>query len=142
MKQLIYGILVCLIIAILISTIKTCFSSGVKLDTLYAVTGIMFSIGMSIIVTTSFSKIKNKNIRTKIQISFKDIRCKYICVFLFASILYMFQSKSDLIIHVWKLNFSYKIFLGVYLLYSILFFIVNFIEIQKLNNQIDDLLDD
>ena len=142
MKQLIYGILVCLIIAILISTIKTCFSSGVKLNTLYAVTGIMFSIGMSIIVTTSFSKIKNKNTRKKIQIGFKDIRCKYICVFIFASILYMIQSKSDLIINVWKLNFSYKIFLGVYLLYSIFFFIVNFIEIQKLNNQIDDLLDD
>lgn len=113
---------------------------GSKLGTLYSVSGIMFSIGMSLIVTSSFSKIKNSSIKHKIENEYDNVRNTYICEFIIISILYMFYSPSKGEVQFYAIKFTYVAFVALSVTYSILFFILNFIELQKLNKEIDELL--
>ncbi|MBD5247771.1 MAG: hypothetical protein HDS54_06375 [Barnesiella sp.] len=140
MKKVFIGIVISLIFAIIFPTLIPWLDWGSKLGTLYAVSGIMFSIGMSLIVTSSFSKIKNSSIRHKIENEYDDVRNTYICEFIIVSILYMFYSPSKGEVQFYILKFTYVAFVALSISYSILFFILNFIELQKLNKKIDELL--
>ena len=113
-----------------------------KLQTLYAIAGIMFSIGMSIIVTSSFSKIINDEFRKKIKREYNLVRNCYIIEFLLVSIFFIFQIKNELNydFNGWKISFSFTLFTALSLIYSIIFFIFNFIALQKLNNDLDDAI--
>ena len=77
MKKVLIGIIVSLVFSIIFPTIIPWLDWGGKLGTLYAVSGIMFLIGMSLIVTSSFPKIKNSNIRHKIEREYDDVRNTY-----------------------------------------------------------------
>lgn len=140
MKKVLIGIIVSLVFAIIFPTLIPWLDWGGKLGTLYAVSGIVFSIGMSLIVTSSFSKIKNSNIRHKIEREYDDVRNTYICEFIIVSILYMLYSPGKGELDFYSLKFTYVAFVAISITYSILFFILNFIELQKLNKKIDELL--
>lgn len=140
MKKVLIGIVVSFVLAIIFPTFIPWLNWENKLGTLYAVSGIMFSIGMSLIVTFSFSKIKNSSIRHKIQCGYDDVRNTYICEFIIVSILYMFCSPNKGEVQFYTIRFTYAAFVAISITYSILFFILNFIELQKLNKKIDELL--
>lgn len=140
MKKVLVGILVSIVFAIVFPTLLPWIDWESKLGTLYAVSGIMFSIGMSLIVTTSFSKVKNANIRHKLEREYDDVRNTYIIEFIIVSILYMLFSSGKGIIQFYCLKFTCVAFVALSITYSIFFFILNFIELQKLNKQIDELL--
>lgn len=140
MKKVLIGLIISFVFAIIFPTFIPWLDWGSKLGTLYAVSGIMFSIGMSLIVTSSFSKIKNSSLRHKIQSSYDDVRNTYICAFIFVSILYMFWSPNKGEVQFYAIRFTYAAFVAISITYSILFFILNFIELQKLNKKIDELL--
>ena len=142
MKKLIVGITFSFIASIAITTIFPTISWEDKLSTLYAVAGIMFSIGMSIIVTTTFAKVKNSTIRERINKAFSKVRNSYILYFLTISVLYMFDNEPSAPICVYRgLYFDYSLFVGLTILLSILFFVINFLELQRLNKQIDEALE-
>ena len=140
MKKVFIGIVISFVFAIFFPTLLPWLNWGSKLGTLYAVSGIMFSIGMSLIVTSSFSKIKNSNIRHKIENEYDNIRNTYICEFIIVSILYMLCDLSKGEVQFYVLKFTYVAFVAISITYSILFFILNFIELQKLNKKIDELI--
>ena len=120
MNKILIGIIVSFVFAVLFPTLIPWLDWGSKLGTLYAVSGIMFSIGMSLIVTTSFSKIRNSNIRHKIESGYDEVRNTYICEFILVSILYMFCSPHKGEIQFYFLKFTYVAFVALSITYSIL----------------------
>lgn len=141
MKKLTIGIFISGILSVIISSYFPCLSLANKISTLYSISGIMFSIGMSIIVTSSFTKIRNLKIRSRIHRSYNSVRNSYICYFLFVSILYMFQDSNQTYVIYKELNLNYSIFVGLCMILSITFFVVNFIDLQRLNHQIEEELE-
>lgn len=140
MNKVLIGIIVSFVLSIIFPTVIPWLDWVSKLGTLYAVSGIMFSIGMSLIVTSSFSKIKNSNIRHKIESEYDDVRNTYISEFIIVSVLYMLYSPGKGELNIYFLKFTYVAFVALSITYSILFFILNFIELQKLNKKIDELV--
>ncbi len=113
-------------------------------NTLFTIVGIMFSIGMSIAVTSNTSVVVNKNIRKSIREEINHIRDLFINCFAVVAIIYVL----NIIFENWTLKvYEYKIFnLGIFQLiiqlYSIAYFVVNFKSLQNLNNQIGDSIND
>lgn len=142
MKKLSIGIVLSIIISILISSFLPSFALEEKISTLYAVSGIMFSIGMSIIVTSSFVKVRNKNIRHRIIQAYNKVRNTYIIFFIAISIFYMFIEKNSTPLCIYKsISFNYSYFVGALIASSIVFFIVNFLDIQRLNREIEEAIE-
>ncbi len=102
--------------------------------TLYTITGIMFSIGLSLTVVSSTSNIKNDKIKSRIRHRIKQVRNNFIGAFFVASIIFIFYITKPLSVPFvndgWLILFTQ--------LASIVFFIVNFILIQRFNEEIED----
>ena len=104
-------------------------------NVLYTITGIMFSIGLSLTVVSNTSNVKNKEIKQRIREDIKDTRNHFIFTFLFASIIYILYIVSPNY-DFYFLNRNWGL-LAVQCL-SVLYFVYNFISIQKFNEQIED----
>lgn len=113
-------------------------------NTLFTIVGIMFSIGMSIAVTANTSVVVNRKIRKSIRDEINRIRDLFISCFAIVGVIYVL----NIILKSWNLEiWGYKIFsLEVYQLviqlYSIVYYIINFKSLQKMNNQIGDALNE
>lgn len=143
MKKLCVGIVISIVLSTLISSFWPSFGLEEKISTLYAVSGIMFSIGMSIIVTGSFVKVPNKKIRQRIVQAFNVVRNSYIIFFLAVSVFYMFMEENSKPFHIYRsISFNYSYFVGILIVSSIVFFIVNFLDIQRLNREIEEAIED
>ncbi len=142
MKKIGIGILISLVCSVCLASLLPTGNWASKLNTLYAISGIMFSIGMSLIVTSSFSRIKNVKIRKKFVDAFKKVRNSYILEFILVSVIYMIDNPEYGTFQFQSFQFSYPIFAGFMIIFSIIFFIVNFIELQTLNTQLDELIND
>lgn len=126
------------------------------MNTIYTVSGIMFSIGLGLIVTFNLQGIKNKTYIKKIRQNLKDVRSTYILYFAISTICFVidkyFREIDNTIIKEsiisinltdsFTLNFNVAVFLGLLMFYSILYFIINFLAIQKLNDDIFDKLNE
>lgn len=119
--------------------------------TVYTVSGIMFSIGLGMVVTFNLHGIKNKTFINKIRQNLNDVRNKYILYFAISTlclILDKYLRQSDLsIIKIpvsddFILNFNASAFLFLIMLYSILYFVINFLALQKLNDDLFDKMND
>lgn len=127
--------------------IKTNLENKDFLNTIYTISGIMFSIGMGILCTINPDSIKNEEIYKAIRKNIIDIRNSYLFYFSIISLLYLIlqvisNTKYYLIfyIHLIKIDFVevlyyFSISLNII---SIFYFIVNFINIQLLNFSISD----
>lgn len=140
------GMVICVIISMITSFFFPDFNPGDgAVSTLYTVSGIMFSIGMSLIVTSSAAGVKNTRIRNGIRKEIHNVQNHFIKCFVLISILYILlcsaadEHKS---IHIYN-NFSlkYSHLLVFIIAYSIVYFVWNFLAIQRLNYQIEDALD-
>lgn len=69
--------------------------SNTTLNTLFTVAGIMFSIGMSLSVTSNTSGIKNRTIRSRIRRNMKKVRNYFIYQFLFTSLFYIASIQNN-----------------------------------------------
>jgi len=113
-------------------------------NTLFTIVGIMFSIGMSIAVTSNTSIVVNKSVRKSIRGEINRIRDLFISCFAVVACIYVL----NIIFENWTLYvYGYKIFnLGIFQLlfqlYSIAYFVINFKSLQNLNNQIGDAIND
>ncbi len=107
------------------------------LNTFYNVSGIMFSVGLGLIVSLNYSDVKNKNYLTSIRQNISKIRNIFILYFAIITALFLFVGK-DISINLCFLKISYDVIFSVFSIYTIIYFIVNFLQIQRLNDDISD----
>lgn len=139
--------LISLFIIVIISFLTSCLfdvrPDEFLLSTLYTVSGIMFSIGLGLIASFNLSSVKNRNYLKKIRLEIQNVRNSFIILFGLSTIclvINQYLPKQDFVISIGKnaIHYSPSIMIGLVMIYSILFFIVNFLEVQKLNNDIID----
>jgi magnesium-transporting ATPase (P-type) len=140
------GIVICVVISMVTSFFFPEFNPGNgAVSTLYTVSGIMFSIGMSLIVTSSAAGVKNIRIRNGIRKEIYIVRNHFIECFVLVSFLYILlysevdKNHSLNIYNDFSLKYSHLLILII--AYSIVYFVWNFLAIQRLNYQIEDALD-
>lgn len=119
--------------------------------TIYTVSGIMFSIGLGMVVTFNLQGIKNKTFISKIRQNLNSVRNRYIRYFAISTVCFILEKylrQADLsVVKVsvsegFILSFNASAFLFLVMLYSILYFIINFLALQKLNNDLFDKLNE
>ena len=106
------------------------------LGTLYTVAGVIFSVGMSIAISPKTDAVTVNSMRKRIRVSYIRIRDLFIWLFLLDTILFII-AEGDFFT---KLTAFFKDICGVFMLFSIAYFTVNFISLQKLAEQIEDQL--
>jgi|SRR5690606_9978508 len=117
------------------------------MGTIYTVSGIMFSIGISILVTFNLHGIKKQSLIDRIRKSLNKARNIFIYYFSVSTVLfvlerYLRESKIHEVL-VYKNN-DFSIIINVsfaiafLIFYCIFYFILNFLEVQKLNDEIFD----
>lgn len=130
-----------------------CFGASLDnnvLSTIYNVSGIIFSVGMGLIITFDLNNIKNVQYIRAIRRRLNVIRNAYILFFSISTVLYIsvfFTSEFNLSIYIYlykniTILFNTNIFIQylnlIFCLFSIAYFIVNFIQAQKLKDDICD----
>jgi hypothetical protein len=129
-----------LIIVILISSIFDLHPTKTDyINTLYTVSGIMFSIGMGIVCTMNPDSIKNPRIYNTIRKNIIAVRNTYLLYFGITSSLYFVLQLVPKTRYGWHgitLDLCY-LCIAMNIL-SIFYYIINFIQIQKLNFEISD----
>lgn len=130
-----------------------CFGASLDnnvLSTIYNVSGIIFSVGMGLIITFDLNNIKNVQYIRAIRKRLNVIRNAYILFFSISTVLYIsvfFTSEFNLSIYIYSYKnitilFNTNIFIQylnlIFCLFSIAYFIVNFIQAQKLKDDICD----
>lgn len=133
-----------LIIGILLGTLLGIYLHSIDIksvmEALYSISGIMFSISMSLIVTFNTSEIINKKIRNRIVSSLKTSRNKHIFLFLLVSVCYIASNFLEVLhINMWKeISFNSYFLALTYLILSIIYYIQSFISIQKFREDLDN----
>ncbi len=113
------------------------------LPTLYTVSGIVFAIGMGLIVSFSLHGIQNRDYIESIRENIYRVRRSFIMFFSCSTLCYLLhQYIPTLPIQLFdlKLILHPNLFTCFLIILSIAYFIVNFIEIQNLNDDIFDRL--
>lgn len=137
-----------IIIVFLISITINVNISAVFINTVYTVVGIMFSIGLGVIVTFNLQGVRNKNIIVFFRNNLLKLRNSYIKYFVITTFLFLVdnffrESNNNLKRIQFKnitLNFDISVFVSLIMFFCILYFIYNFILLQKLNDDIYDEL--
>lgn len=146
--KIFYGAIACIILSLVTSYIFPKFNLEIgAISTLYTVSGIMFSIGMSLIVTFNMSGVKNKDFKRIIRNRLHSIQNHFIACFILISTFYIILSPSlSTEINNWlvisKKNIvNYSQFLTYIVVYAIIYFITNFRLIERLNSELKDFVD-
>ena len=146
MKRLIRDLII-MLLAVLMSTFLDIGVDDFFMGTIYTVSGIMFSIGISILVTFNLQGIKKKSFIDKIRNNLNEVRNTFIYYFSFSTVFfilerYLRKSDKNILVLYQKdellIDVSVSFVVTVLIFYSIFYFILNFLEVQKLNNQIFD----
>ena len=104
----------------------------------------MFSVGIGLIVTFNPNGVKNKDYIHALRENIADVRNHFLTHFGLSTIYYTLNQylsdpKYDIHFHYHTdISLSWSIFLCLLMIYSAVYFVVNFLEIQRLNNEIFD----
>jgi hypothetical protein len=146
MKKVYRDIVVLIVFTILSMLIKFNIDDFF-MNTIFTVLSIMFSIGLGILVTFNLHGARKKSFISKIRRNINLVRDSYIYYFSISTLLYIIEkyvrkSKNNLIdlfsndnIDI-QIDFSFVV--CFFLLYAIFYFIFNFLQVQKLNEEIFD----
>lgn len=134
-------------------SIVASFLTSVKLDaffmnTFFTVSGIMFSIGIGLVVTFNLNGIKNKSYISSVRANLNRVRDSYIIYFSLTTASFIIDNymRTECVKCVLKISdtltptFNAPVFFFLITIYSTAYFIFNFLELQKLNNDIFDKL--
>lgn len=131
-------------ITVLASTVWDIRPDSFFSSTIFTIAGIMFSVGIGLVVTFNPGGVKNRDYVRILRQNITSIRNSFLLHFTLLSVYfiinqYVADKKHDIHIHLYyDLTFSFSIFFCLLMIYSSVYFIINFIEIQKLNNDIFD----
>lgn len=145
MKRALIAAAICILLCIVPIEVKDS-----TLTIFYALVGVIFSVGMSLIISFNGSAIGNAGLRSEIRSSVHDIRNNFLTVFLISSALYCAYSllSDDWQVKDISLNESITIHLTwsfsvlLFHIYSMIALISNYVEIQKLYEDIEDKIID
>ncbi|MGX4746099.1 hypothetical protein ACWCOS_15690 [Providencia rettgeri] len=145
MKIQIVSLITILILSIVCSSTLEWRPDNFLISTLYSVCGIMFSIGLGLIVTFNMSGVKNKSYIVIIRDNLKSVRDSFLKYFALSTIClilnqYIQDKAYSIEIKGFLISIYPSLILFLLILYSIVFFIVNFLEVQKLSNDIFDTI--
>lgn len=149
MKKIIIGTVLCAFISLMMSSFLDLYIEKDTISTLYTVSGIMFSIGMSLTVTSNTKDIGNRDVRLTIRKEMKRVRNNFIYCFSVATMVYILLISSVTENGRWEpyhslfdsiFKFKASNFLVTYMVYSIIYFMINFVAIQSLNEDIEEEL--
>lgn len=141
MKRLIIAVIVCLLLSIIPLQVK-----DTTLTIFYGLIGVIFSVGMSLIISFNGSAILNKEFKEEIRGNVHEIRNNFLFIFLICSALYVVYSvlPNSWQLLKWKptesisIHFTWSLSVFLYHIYSMIALISNYIEIQKLYEDIED----
>lgn len=120
-------------------------------STLYTIVGIVFSVGMSLIISISTREVKNKEAKKGIRRKMTEVTYSYILSFGLASILFILldvrgnvlPENQAMTIEIFRHIVLWKSdFLVLTLCSYVLTYIGNFMAIQDMNREIEDIIDD
>ena len=150
MKKIV-KILIFFVVTIIVSTFCPIHLDTFFVSTLYTVVGFMFSIGLSLVVTFNIGNVKNPTYIRYIRNNIHKIRSNFIIYFLSSTICYITNyyfderlkeqlSKALVLFNIQTINiqFDFSLLASIVILYSIAYIIVNFIAMQKLNDELFD----
>lgn len=137
--KIVGGLLLSLLVALLSPTLSVSDDVDKEvIGTLFTVVGVIFSVGMSLIISVSSTGVKNKDARVIFRSQLSQIRTRFIIVFVLLSLFFILLPKDGKteLIDLWKIKdvvfrLSFNIFQVCSLLLSILYYIVNFYSIQS-----------
>jgi len=104
---------------------------------MYTVIGIMFPLALSQTTIFSFNEIENDKFIEKRKEQLSMIRIIFISLFSLATIVFIFKTSCFRISWKW-VRYDIKFLFFSYLLFCLLFYIVNFVDLIKLKDEIDD----
>lgn len=117
------------------------------LNTLYSVIGIMFSVGISQILSINTQNIKNVNAKRSIQGKLKKIMKKYIIHFIIVTIIYIatackgdFQTLNFVLFEK-EYIFNYSLSVAVVEIICIMYYIVNMKSMRDECYKIENIID-
>lgn len=137
--KILFWFAICLVSTMLMSVFAPSITiSDGAISALYTVSGIMFSVGMSRTVISSTVGVKNKEIRLRIRKAIKNVRNKFILCFSIVSVIYLTMELIPVYFKFFFFHVNFCWFILTSLLFSIIYYIVNFFSIQSLNDTIED----
>lgn len=145
--------IIVLFASLIISVLFPTFLSSIVVDesvisTLFTIVGIIFSVGMSLIISVSTSGVKNKEARSVFRKQLSDIRFRFITTFIILTIFYIIlpidNNKEKLNIAQIRdvtIRISFHIFMVICLFAGIIYYIVNYYSIQNSVYELEDRID-
>lgn len=135
MNNRVIRFIVVIIITLVISSIAYLSVNDSVLSTLYNVSCIVFSVGMGLIVSFSLNGVREKGYINSIKKNLDNTRSSFIIEFSFVTFFYILYSYiPNIVINYIRLDWS--CFVAVFTVFSICFFVKNFIAIQDLKDDI------
>lgn len=111
------------------------------MNTIFTVSGIMFSIGLGLIVNFNLQGVKNIWYLKKIRDNLNKVRNSFIASFSLSTICFLLnQYLGNFSFSFMFFHFDLSLFFLIMMLFSIFYYIVNLIDLQKLNDDIVDKL--
>lgn len=104
------------------------------LSTLYSVAGIVFSVGMCIAISPKTEEVTNMKMKQSIRQSYIKVRNTFIIFFAIDTILFVLAS-IDLLM---KIHEFVSLLCTIFILFSLAYFVYNFIALQKLGCDVED----
>jgi hypothetical protein len=135
-----------LLFAVILSLFFKWYLNDYYMNTLFTILGIMFSIAMGLLITFNLQGIKNKRVIDKLRSNIKKVRHYYIKYFAFSTLLYLLEKylrdkENNLYVFSIReisITINFSLITVVILLYSIIYFIINFIAMQRLSDNLYD----
>lgn len=142
-KKLLVNVSLFLVISVAVASATSRIPSASFLNTLYTVSGIMFSIGMGVLCTLNPDKVKNDGYYKAIKANVIAVRDSYLVYFFIISIMYLIYQiypDANFIKGFGGRQITFDLaFATMFLnILGILYFIANFMQIQKLGLDISD----
>lgn len=133
-----------IVISIILSSVLNISVPINVLSTFYTVAGIMFSIGLGVIAGFDLRDIKDRESLSDIRNNIDKTRNFFILIFAIATFGFLvhpyLNGKCFFLLdnQYISLQFNCAVFILLIVLFSIFYFILNFLELQTLRNQIID----
>ncbi|MFV0481862.1 MAG: hypothetical protein ACK5LP_07750 [Campylobacteraceae bacterium] len=141
MKQNILIKTILLAISITIVLFATLEVDKEFISTLYTVAGIMFSVGIGLIVSSNFDGVRNKEILYSLRARLDRVKRRFIIFFTLSTVCFVaFSYTPNQLFEDSFIKVNLHLLFCVVLLVSIGYFVVNFLAIQRLKNDIADIV--
>lgn len=150
MKRLVLSLVFCFLLGWIVPLIISVSIFPPLASTLYTVTGILFSVGMSIVVTMSTQNIRNVEAKKEVQIKIHSLLKEYVEYFVVLTLFYVLMpsvedkspySNVSFAIGDYQIAWCYSLSFVVFTLFQMSFFIYNMFHVRMENNEIERIID-